>query len=155
MDLAKNLSDLPGLTGSAEIAVFANVGMTERIGHWLDRFGVLASLACAAHCLIAPFLVGLIPLVGLSFLFSETAERSLIAATVIVCIFSLLPAYIRQHKKLHSIILATLGLGLIILTHLQFEDNLAAKATFLITGAILVSTAHLLNRRLCRACVAC
>ena len=79
----------------------------------------------------------------------------MIVATVVLCVFSLLPAYVRQHRKLHSIVLATLGLALIVLTHLQFEDNLAAKAAFLITGAILVSIAHLLNRRLCRKCVAC
>ncbi len=129
--------------------------MTEKIGNWLDNFGVAASWVCAVHCLFVPFLVGIIPLVGLSFLFSETTERFLIGVSVLLALFSLLPAYFRQHGKLRSIFLASAGLSLIILTHLLFEDSFVTKAIFLITGAILISTAHLLNRYLCKTCEVC
>lgn len=129
--------------------------MTGKVGHWLDHFGVLASWVCAVHCLFMPFLVGIVPLLGLSFILSETTERFLIGVSLIIALLSLLPAYFRRHGKMRSIFLATAGLSLIILTHLLFEDNLLAKAFFLLTGAALISSAHLLNRYLCRTCKVC
>ena len=129
--------------------------MTERLHNWLDSFGAVASWTCAAHCLFTPLLMGITPLVGLSFLFSETTERVLIGISVSLAVTSLLPSYFRQHGKLHSMFLAVSGLTLIVMTHLLFEDNLILKSTFLITGAILISAAHLLNRYLCRTCKVC
>lgn len=129
--------------------------MNEKIGKWLDRFGMAASWACTLHCLALPFLIGVLPLVGLSFLLDETTERIFILLSAILAALSLLPAYFRQHGKLRVIFLAASGIGLIVLTHFLFEENLAAKIVFLITGAILLSAAHLLNRRLCRDCEIC
>jgi predicted membrane channel-forming protein YqfA (hemolysin III family) len=56
---------------------------------------------------------------------------------------------------LGAVFLAIGGIGLIVLTHLLFEENLTLKFTFLLTGAILISAAHFINRRLCRACTIC
>jgi hypothetical protein len=105
--------------------------------------------------LALPMLVGVLPLVGLSFLLSESTERIFIGISALIAAASLLPAYFRQHGKLRSIFFAAAGIGLIVSTHLLFEDNLPAKFTFLIAGAALLTTAHLLNRRLCRACKIC
>ena len=129
--------------------------MSEKIGNWLDRAGVIASWACAVHCLALPFLIGVLPLVGLTFLLSETTERVFIGVSVILAAFGLLPAYFREHGRLRAIFLAAAGIGLIVLTHFLFEENFTLKAVFLIAGAILISGAHLLNRRLCRACAVC
>ena len=129
--------------------------MTEKLGKWLDGFGVVASWACAVHCLALPMLVGILPLIGLGFLLSETSERALIGLSALIATASLLPSYYLHHGKLRSIFLAVGGLSLIVMTHLLFEDNLAAKIVFLIAGAGLITTAHLLNRRLCLACKVC
>lgn len=129
--------------------------MAEKIGKWLDRFGMAASWACAFHCLALPFLIGALPFVSLSFLLDETAEKLFILISVLLAAFSLLPAYFRDHGKLHSILLASAGIGLIVLTHFLFEDNLAAKIIFLLAGAVLLCLAHLLNRRMCRKCIVC
>lgn len=129
--------------------------MMTKIGKWLDAAGATASWACAVHCLALPFLISLLPLIGLSFLLSETTERVFIGISIILALLSLLPAYFREHGKLRSIFLAAAGIGLIILTHLLFEEDLTLKFIFLLTGAILISAAHFLNRRLCRACEVC
>ena len=129
--------------------------MNEKIGKWLDAAGVTASWACAAHCLALPLLVGVLPLVGLSFLLDETTERVFIIVSILLAAMSLLPAYFREHGKLRSIFLAAAGIGLIVMTHFFLEESLAAKIVFLIAGAILLSAAHILNRRLCRECAAC
>lgn len=127
----------------------------EKIGRLLDKAGVTASWVCAVHCLAPPFLVGVLPFLGLNFLLSEATERVLIGVSILLAALSLLPAYFREHRKLRSIFLAAAGIGLIVLTHFLFEENLPAKIMFLIAGAILISAAHLVNRRLCRACAVC
>lgn len=129
--------------------------MIEKIGKWLDAAGATASWACAVHCLALPFLVSLLPLVGLSFLLDEATERVFIGISVVLAVLSLLPAYFREHGKLRSIFLAAAGIGLIALTHFLLEENLTVKIIFLLTGAILISAAHIINRRLCRACAVC
>jgi hypothetical protein len=129
--------------------------MFEKIRSLVDKAGITASWLCAVHCLALPFLIGALPFVGLSFLLDETTERVFIGISVVLAAFSLLPAYFREHGKLRSIFLAAAGIGLILLTHFLLEENLTAKIVFLIGGAILISAAHLLNRRLCRACAVC
>ena len=129
--------------------------MIEKIGKYFDAAGVAASWLCSIHCLALPFLIGVLPIVGLSFLLEETTERVFIGISIAIAGLSLLPAYFREHGKLRSIFLATGGISLIVLTHLLFEENLTAKIVFLIVGAILISAAHLVNRRLCRECAVC
>ncbi|REJ76350.1 MAG: MerC domain-containing protein [Acidobacteria bacterium] len=129
--------------------------MKGRIGGFVDGFGAVASWACAVHCLLLPFLLGALPITGLGFLLSETAERSLIGASAALALLSLVPSFITEHRKLRSVFLATSGLSLIVLTHVLFEDDLITKTTFLVLGAVLISAAHILNRRLCQACEHC
>ena len=129
--------------------------MIEKTGKWLDAAGATASWVCAIHCLALPFTVSLLPLIGLSFLLDEAAERVFIGISVVLAVLSLLPAYFREHGKLRSIFLAAAGIGLIVMTHFLFEENLTFKFIFLLAGAILISAAHFLNRRLCRACEVC
>lgn len=119
--------------------------MVEKIGGLLDKAGITASWLCAVHCLALPFLIGVLPFVGLSFLLDETTERIFIGISVVLAAFSLLPAYFREHGKLRSIFLAAAGIGLIVLTHFLFEENLTAKIVFLIAGALLVSATKSAN----------
>lgn len=129
--------------------------MNEKIGKWLDAAGVTAFWACAVHCLALPLFIGVMPLVGMSFLLDEATERIFIIVSILLAALSLLPAYVREHGKIRSIFLAAAGIGLIIMTHFFLEENLAAKIVFLIAGAIFLSAAHLINRRLCRECAVC
>ena len=129
--------------------------MTEKIGKLLDISGATASWLCAVHCLALPFLITLLPLVGLSFLLDETTERVFIVISILLATASLLPAYFRQHGKMRTILLAFSGIALLILTHLLFEESPFLKVTFLLSGAILISAAHIINRRLCLACENC
>lgn len=129
--------------------------MNEKIGKWLDGFGAIASWACAVHCLALPIFITILPLAGLGFLLSETTEFIFIFISITIALLSFLPAYVKQHRKLHSVFLAISGVGLILLTHLYFEENLALKFIFLLCGACLMTAAHLINRRLCRACKTC
>lgn len=122
---------------------------------WLDITGAAASWLCAIHCLVLPFFITLLPFAGLSFLLDETTERIFIGISATLAGLSLFPDYFKHHRKLRTVIFGVSGLGLIIATHLLFDENLTLKTAFLLSGAVLISAAHLINRRLCKDCAAC
>ena len=122
---------------------------------WLDLTGTAVSWICLAHCIALPLFLSLVPLVGLSFLLDESVEWMIVGASVIVGAFSLLPAYFRRHGKRRSLLLFAAGVGLIVASHLQFEDEPALQIPFLLAGAGLITAAHLVNRRLCCECIGC
>jgi MerC mercury resistance protein len=124
-------------------------------GDRLDRLGAAASLACAVHCTVMPLLVGLLPLVGLSFLASEQAEWSLIGLSFAVGGSSLIPSYARKHRHWRPLLLFAFGSSLIIIVRLLAEEGSRLESPVMAIGALLIACAHMVNRRLCRSCEAC
>lgn len=122
---------------------------------WMDRTGMAASWLCAIHCLALPFAVSILPLIGLSFLLSETTERAFIGVSILIAGLSLVPAYFRQHGNIRALLFFTSGVSLIITSHLLFEESIFLKAIFLLAGGAFITTAHFVNRRLCRECNSC
>jgi hypothetical protein len=124
-------------------------------GNRLDRIGAAASLACAAHCVAMPLLIGLLPLVGLSFLAEEQAEWALAGLSIGVGSLSLIPSYTRKHRQWRPLLLFAFGAGLIIAVRLLAEDGSLLEMPAQAIGALLIACAHMINRRLCRGCAAC
>jgi uncharacterized membrane protein YuzA (DUF378 family) len=124
-------------------------------GGLLDSAGATISWVCAAHCLAMPFLVSFLPLLGVSFLASEGIEYVFIGLSVAIALMSLLPAYFRQHRKIRTLLLFVSGVCFIVFADLLFERNLFGKIIFVLVGAACVTSAHFINRRLCRNCRAC
>ena len=120
-----------------------------------DKAGIVVSWLCAAHCLILPLAAAALPFWGLSFLINENAERLMIAVSILIAIFALLPAYFRQHRRFRILVLFFFGIGFIAFSHLFLEESFAWKIPFVAAGAIFISAAHLFNRNLCRNCRTC
>lgn len=127
----------------------------EGAGAMLDKTGIAVSCICVAHCMVLPFAVAVLPFVGLSILVSEAAEWIIIAASVVTAALSLLPAYFRQHRRIRTLILFVSGIGFVLSSRMILEGDLVMEGLFLLTGAALISASHLINRQLCRQCVAC
>jgi hypothetical protein len=124
-------------------------------GGRLDRFGAAASLACAVHCAAMPMLVGLLPIVGLSFLASEQAEWSLVGLSLCVGIWSLLLSYARKHRHWRPLLIFAFGASLIIAVRLLAEEGSRLEAPAMVAGALLIACAHMVNRQLRRRCATC
>ena len=121
----------------------------------LDRLGAAASLACAIHCAAMPLLAGLLSLVGMSFLASEQVELSLVGLSLGVGVLSLAPSYARKHRQWRPLLIFAFGAGLIIAVRLLAVEGSRLEAPAMALGALLITCAHLVNRRLCQSCAVC
>lgn len=121
----------------------------------LDRFGVAASCLCAAHCALTPFVVSLLPLVGLGMLADERAEWAFIALTVAVGLMSLLISYFRRHGRAGALMLFAAGVCLIFTVRVLFEEGVKLETPAVVAGALLIAASHVVNLKLCRACSSC
>jgi len=123
----------------------------------MDRVGMTASALCAIHCALMPFVITLLPLVGLEFLSNPWVEVAVIALSVLVGMASLIPSYLKYHCKMLPLLMLTIGFILIFGAHLlgfhEMEPVLVPLGGFTIAGA------HFLNWKFnkpyhCAACIA-
>lgn len=124
----------------------------------LDRLGVSASTLCAIHCAAVPFLVSVLPAIGLGFLGGHTFELVMIATSIGIATFSLGSSY-RVHRRLNPLMMMASGALLMVSNFVGHESHsplvedlhpyIAAFAGLMIAGA------HWLNMRLCKHCEIC
>lgn len=122
---------------------------------FLDKTGVTVSWLCAIHCLAMPFVISFLPLIGLGFLVHEEIEYIFVGLSVMVAAISLLPGFFRLHGNINTLLLFIAGISFVISADKIFEENLTGKVVFVFIGAGFITTAHFLNRYLCRKCESC
>ncbi|MGH8115222.1 MAG: MerC domain-containing protein [Rhodanobacteraceae bacterium] len=82
---AQSVPALPALT-----APQLEPAPRRRFATLVDRVGATASFACAVHCVALPFVLALLPLVGLGFLAGHTFERVFVACAALLASASIL-----------------------------------------------------------------
>ena len=118
----------------------------------VDNVGACLSFACAVHCMAAPLLMTVLPLVGLGFILSESAELALVFGAVGVAVGSFTWGY-RNHRKWRVFLM--LGGALILIYIARFHASEGSEVIFMAMGGLLLAVVHLINRRLCRMCQHC
>ncbi|MCW5937480.1 MAG: MerC domain-containing protein [Fimbriimonadaceae bacterium] len=81
-----------------------------------DKLGAFASGLCAVHCALTGLLLGLLPVIGATFLTNPFVEASFISAAVIFGCWAAWRGF-RQHKKWGPMALMFIGLGLVFSSH--------------------------------------
>jgi MerC mercury resistance protein len=140
--------------GSEEEAQLGKSEATNAVSR-LDRLGAAASLVCAAHCAAMPLLIGLLPLVGLSFLGEKQTELMLVGLSLGIGISSLIPSYARKHRQWRPLLLFAFGTGSIIAVKMLAGERSCLETPAMVLGALLIACAHVVNRRLCQNCATC
>lgn len=121
----------------------------------LDRVGTIASLACAVHCALMPFLLAILPAALGASLASDAVEWGLFGASAFLGL-----ACMHRGGKLHRRGM-TKGVFAVGLTMLAFGRVSEERGwghwgvAALVLGGVTVATAHALNGRLCRVCALC
>lgn len=113
------------------------------VGIHLDFIGFSASIACAVHCALLPFLISSLPFLGLGFLDHPWIEYSVVFLSFVLAVLALSYGYRRHHKKLSPIILVIVGFLTIGYGLLWGPESLEPVITPL--GAVLVGMAHYVN----------
>jgi hypothetical protein len=92
---------------------------------------------------------------GLSMLADERVEWTFVGISVATGFLSLVPAYIRRHKRGRPLVLFGAGLVLILTARLLLEESFHFELPMVLIGALLIITSHIVNLRLCQSCAVC
>ena len=127
---------------------------THRRTHMIRRlrFAQLSSLACAVHCVAAPFVVIFFPFIG-DFFHNVFIEIGILLFSISFGI-AIIYAGFCQHKKMHSLLLFAIGAlfwTLHLLTaHLHLLD--INTSFLLISGSLFVLGSYYFNHRDLKCC---
>ena len=102
-----------------------------------------------------PLLVTALPLLGLSFLASEPVEWTLLACSAILGTLALWVGF-RQHRA--AWMFGVLGAALMLLVGGRVAEESGIEfwgQALIVLGGLAMMSAHLINRHLCHACIAC
>jgi hypothetical protein len=122
-----------------------------------DKIGSVLSSLCAVHCLCMPALIGLLPVLGLSFLASHRFEH-VACVTMILFAAACVWSGCRMHRRWGLLVLMCAGAVLVL--YIQFagppEENEArtnwCEAAVMAVGGALIAASHLLNLRIRARC---
>lgn len=111
----------------------------------LDIIGSIISFSCAVHCLAFPILISTGSLMMISEAEYEKTEAYIIIPSVLLCAWSV-GRSMKLHRRSLPLILFILSLAVFSFgkfLHLEGQEVILST-----TGAILLASAHLTNRRL-------
>lgn len=120
---------------------------TVRLARFTDRFGATASFLCAIHCALLPFVLALLPAMGLAFLASHTFERVFVVFAVLLALASLITGW-RRHQRFHALWILLPGIVLLSVGIVHVAGTGLMHTVLLGLGGALVATAHVVNLRL-------
>ena len=116
---------------------------------WVDSFGSVSALVCAIHCALVPFVLALLPALGLGVLATAGFEYGYVAFATVLALASLWLGY-RRHRVYRALAFLVPGLlavwGGILLPELH--ENAIVHAVTMTFGGTLIAVAHLINLRL-------
>src|SRR5574337_348715 len=116
-----------------------------RFATLVDRIGATASMLCAVHCALLPFVLALLPLIGLGFLAGHTFERIFVGCAAALACASILTAY-RRHRRPHALFLMVPGIALLVLgVVVNLDVHVVLHTASEVTGGVLVASAHITN----------
>lgn len=112
-----------------------------------DRIGATASFLCAIHCALLPFVLALLPFVGLEFLADHRFERGFVLFACALALVALIRGF-RRHQRPLPLLLAVPGLALLLLGVTYAEGYSVMLHSVLVTcGGLLLASAHFVNLR--------
>lgn len=110
----------------------------------------MASFLCAIHCAALPFVLSVLPFIGLSFLADHRFERGFVLFASALALFALGNGFRRHHRPL-PLLLALPGLCLLVFGVTYAEGiSIMVHSVMVTCGGMLVAAAHFVNLRIDR-----
>jgi hypothetical protein len=118
---------------------------SRRFATLIDRVGATASLLCAVHCVLLPFVLALLPLIGLEFLAGHTFERIFVTCAALLASTSILAGY-RRHRRPHALYLMVPGIALLLFgVAINLDVHVVVHTVAVVSGGVLVAASHVTN----------
>jgi type III secretory pathway component EscS len=119
----------------------------------LDNLGIVASVICLIHCMAMPFILALLPFMGLSFLDTEEAHWVLAFFIIGFALVAIFPAYL-NHKRPGILSAMIVGMLLVVFGAFFAEHTLghAYEMPLLVVGNLILVATHWRNRSLIKCC---
>ncbi len=115
-----------------------------------DRIGAGASLLCAIHCAALPFVLVMLPFIGLGFLANDRFEIGFVVLASVLAMVVLTRGF-RRHQQPLPLLLAALGIALLVLGVSDVVSHALLVHSVLVTiGGVSLASAHFSNSRSCR-----
>jgi len=116
---------------------------------WVDSLGTAGTLICAIHCALLPFVLAVLPALGLGILASSGFEYGYVAFASVLALASLWQGY-RRHRVYRALAFLVPGLVAVWAGVLMpsLHENVIAHAVTMTFGGTLIAVAHLINLRL-------
>lgn len=125
--------------------VVGDAPKSTRWWHLADRVGATASFLCAIHCALLPFVLTVLPLLGLGFLAGHRFERGFVMFAATLALFALVGGY-RRHRRPLPLLLATPGLALLLLgVTWAINYPILVHSVMVTCGGLLLASAHFVN----------
>ncbi len=123
----------------------------ETLAGTADKVGAAASFLCAVHCAALPFVLALLPAIGLGFLASHGFERGFIACASVLALTMAAIGY-RRHRAARVFALLVPGLLMLWIGGFAFDLGHATlwHSLLVVAGGSCVALAHVVNLRLAR-----
>ena len=116
-----------------------------------DKIAISLSVLCAIHCFATPMLIVFLPSMAGLLIEPELLHMWLAAGVLPISAFALTLGC-KKHRKLRVLALGTVGLTFMLIAvvsgSLGFGESF--EKAFTLLGAILISSAHFWNYRLCQ-----
>lgn len=116
-----------------------------------DRVGATASFLCAVHCAVLPFVLSLLPFLGLEFLADHRFERIFVICAALLAATALVTGY-RRHRRHLPLALVAPGVMLLVagVLFVDLDTQTMLHSAMVTTGGLLVASAHAFNLRFTR-----
>ncbi len=115
-----------------------------------ERLGDIASFLCAIHCIVHPFVMTLLPLLGLGFASNEVFMHRFLLIACVLVLTSLFISF-RRHRRLLPFAWAVPGLIVMAVGVLYAEDYSIVLHKVMVTcGGLMVAVSSIVNMRLDR-----
>lgn len=124
-------------------------GLFDRAVTSLDNLGIFASTLCLIHCLALPFIITLVPFLGLQIFEGHQAHLWMGGFVWAFALFGMVPGYIK-HQKREVLFGMVLGLSLVTFAILGAEPLLGEQyeLPFIVSGNLILVAFHWWNRGL-------
>ena len=109
----------------------------------LDTAAISLSVICAAHCLLMPLAVAIVPALTATALNDEQFHRLLLVAVLPTSLLALGLGCRKHHR------IGLFGLGLVMLGHERLGE--VGEKVIVLSGTAIIAYAHVRNYTLCRA----